>query len=82
MSDIAAVIRHYSSEGIAGRVLEALHTGSGAATAVTPHKSLAPLDHFHSGALHAIREMPVWRDRDFLRMRMMSKVENRQIDKF
>jgi SAM-dependent methyltransferase len=46
MSDAAAVARHYGSEGIVGRLLEALRALKGPDAPVTA-ASLAPFDHFH-----------------------------------
>lgn len=46
MSDEAAVTRHYGSDGIARRVLDALRAATGPETPITPD-SLAPFDHFH-----------------------------------
>ena len=47
---------HYTSKGIAARILAALGAAGGEATPVTPD-ALAPLDHFHGRGLKATLEM-------------------------
>jgi SAM-dependent methyltransferase len=48
---------HYTSEGIAARILAALRSAAGdEATPITPD-TLAPLDHFHGRGLKATHEM-------------------------
>lgn len=47
---------HYSSDGIAERILAALRAANGADTPVTPD-TLAPLDHFHGRGIQATREL-------------------------
>jgi SAM-dependent methyltransferase len=53
MSDAAAVARHYGSERIAARVVDALRAAGG--TQVTA-ETLAPFDHFHGRGLAATEE--------------------------
>lgn len=53
MSDAAAVARHYGSERIAARVVDALRAAGG--THVTA-ETLAPFDHFHGRGLAATEE--------------------------
>lgn len=47
---------HYSSSGIARRILDALAAASGPETPVTPD-ALAPLDQFHGRGIQATREL-------------------------
>ncbi|BBK45468.1 SAM-dependent methyltransferase [Allostella vacuolata] len=47
---------HYSSAGIARRILDALKAAGGPDAPVTPD-SLAPLDHFHGRGIQATREL-------------------------
>src|SRR5215213_9969450 len=48
---------HYTSEGIAARILTALRSAAGdEGTPITPD-TLAPLDHFHGRGLKATKEM-------------------------
>lgn len=47
---------HYSSVGIAGRILDALAAANGADAGVTPD-ALAPLDQFHGRGIQATREL-------------------------
>jgi sarcosine/dimethylglycine N-methyltransferase len=55
MSNAAAVARHYGSEGIARRVIDALRAAAGTQAPVTPD-TLAPFDHFHGRGLAATVE--------------------------
>ena len=52
----ARVEDHYSSAGIARRILDALAAAGGPETAVTPD-TLAPLDQFHGRGIQATREL-------------------------
>ena len=56
MSLTDQVARHYAREGIAARILAALHESAGAEIAVTP-EALAPLDHFHGRGVVATGEL-------------------------
>lgn len=47
---------HYSSDGIAARILAAVRAVKGADAAITP-EALAPLDHFHNRGVVATREL-------------------------
>lgn len=47
---------HYSSAGIARRILDALKAAGGPDAPVTPD-SPAPLDHFHGRGIQATREL-------------------------
>ena len=47
---------HYSSDGIAGRILAALRQANGPDAPITPD-ALAPLDHFHGRGIQATREL-------------------------
>jgi ubiquinone/menaquinone biosynthesis C-methylase UbiE len=54
---VGKVVKHYASEGIAGRILTALRAGRGVdAGPITPD-DLAPLDHFHGRGLQATLEL-------------------------
>jgi SAM-dependent methyltransferase len=56
MSDASAVTRHYSSAGIADRVIDALRAAGGPVAPVTSD-SLAPFDHFHGRGLAGTQEI-------------------------
>jgi len=51
-----AVARHYASDDIARRILDALRAELGADAAITPD-ALAPLDQFHGRGLQATRDL-------------------------
>ncbi|MFL5024291.1 MAG: SAM-dependent methyltransferase, partial [Microvirga sp.] len=48
---------HYSSEGIAARILAALRAARGGEAGPITPDALAPLDHFHGRGLKATQEM-------------------------
>jgi SAM-dependent methyltransferase len=55
-SDAAAVVGHYGSAGIAGRVLAAFRAVNAPDAPITP-ESLAPFDHFHGRGVIATEEI-------------------------